>query len=532
VRLVSFWGDPTFLANHFSRQTKGDDEWNGIRLTDDPDADVTVILNHPGHTDVQRDRSIVLHMEPLAGVATWGKWSDPNPDELLHVRTHAQFPNVAEWHLGSTWAELGGGHNSAPAIEKTRDLSVVVSNKAFDPGHKLRIAFVQHLASNNVDIDVFGRGAIDGVSNHKGELPEWDKRDGLFPYRYTIAAENFSEHNYVTEKFFDAILSECLCFYWGCPNLEQLVDPDVFVRLPLENPDDAQRIIEQSIADDLWSQRIDAIRREKQRILDEYQLFPTIERVLTGLKRFDKLPVRVINLERRPDRLVNFNERLSTSANPATASKFVRVEGTDGLDLVMTPEIEHLFRNNDFNFRRGLIGCALSHMSLWQQIADGSDDMLLIVEDDTTFVPHLRNELVDALGQLPEATDFDLAFLGSLQWETAPDRTGLAPRDRWRPMVWADFLGGTFAYFVTKAGAQKLLELVERDGIQNGIDWFPMRHGSELRVLETLPAVASAAMAWPGRSGDSDIQHDFEPVATELPPSRNSDRPTRSSRRD
>jgi GR25 family glycosyltransferase involved in LPS biosynthesis len=99
-------------------------------------------------------------------------------------------------------------------------------------------------------------------------------------------------------------------------------------------------------------------------------------------------------------------------------------------------------------------------------------------------------------------------------------------------MVWADFLGGTFAYLVTKAGAQKLLEIAERDGIQNGIDWFPMRHGSELRVLETLPAVASATLAWPGRSGDSDIQHDFEPVATELPPSRNSDRPTRSSRRD
>ena len=210
----------------------------------------------------------------------------------------------------------------------------------------------------------------------------------------------------------------------------------------------------------------------------------------------------------------------------------MRVEGIDGQKLTMTTEMEHLFRNNDFNFRRGLIGCALSHMSLWQQIADGSDDMMLIVEDDTTFVPHLRNELVDALGQLPEATDFDLAFLGSLHWDTAPDRTGLAPRDRWRPMVWEDFLGGTFAYLVTKTGAQKLLEIAERDGIQTGIDWFPMRHGSELRVLETLPAVASATLAWPGRSGDSDIQHDFEPVATELPPSSNSDRPPRSSTRD
>ena len=526
VRLVSFWDDPKTVTSEFRRQTKGDGKWNGIQLTETPDADVTVILNNPGRAVVQSDRSIVMHMEPLAGVARWGKWSDPNPDELLHLRTHTRFPNVAEWHLGATWAELGGGYHSARPIEKTRDLSVVVSNKTVDPGHKLRVAFVQHLVANTVAIDVFGRGAINGVANHMGELPDRDKRDGLFPYRYTIAAENFSEHNYVTEKFFDAILSECLCFYWGCPNLEQLVDPDVFVRLPLENPEKAQQIIERAIADDLWSQRIDAIRREKQRVLDEYQLFPTIERVLIGLKRFDKLPIQVINLERRSDRWADFTERLSASADADTASKFVRVEGIDGHALVMNDEISHLFRDNDFNFRRGIIGCALSHMNLWQQIAGGSDDMMLIVEDDATFVPNLRNELVDALGQLPEATDFDLAFLGSFHWDTAPDRTGLAPRDRWRPMVWEDFLGGTFAYLVTKAGAHKLLEIAERDGVQNGIDWFPMRHSSELRVLETLPAVASATLAWPRRSGDSDIQHDFTPVTGERQPISTTDKST------
>lgn len=93
-------------------------------------------------------------------------------------------------------------------------------------------------------------------------------------------------------------------------------------------------------------------------------------------------------------------------------------------------------------------------------------------------------------------------------------------------MVWEDFLGGTFAYLVTKAGAHKLLEIAERDGVQNGIDWFPMRHSSELRVLETLPAVASATLAWPRRSGDSDIQHDFTPVTGERQPISTTDKST------
>ena len=530
IRLVSFWDTPENVTRHFRRQTRADGTWNGLRLTDAPDADVTVILNHPGTVPIEPDRSIVVHMEPQAGVATWGIWSAPDTNDFLHVRTHNRFPNVAEWHLGATWTELGSG--TSEVIAKTRDLSMVVSNKATDPGHLLRIAFVQHLVAGNVDIDVYGRGAIEGVSEHKGPLPDRDKRDGLFPYRYTIAAENFSEHNYVTEKFFDAVLAECLCFYWGCPNLEELVDPDVFIRLPLENPAEAQRIIEQAIADDLWSQRIDAIRKEKRRILNEFQLFPTIERVLKGVHRFDSLPIRVINLDRRPDRWAEFCQQISQATDARTAAKFERVKAVDGRELAMSPEIGHLFRNNDFNFRRGMIGCALSHLALWKQVAHGSDDIVLILEDDARFAPNLRNELVDALGELPDATEFDVALLGLFLLEKCADRTGLAPRDRWRPMAWEEFLGGTFAYLLTKRGAQRLLDLIERDGIQNGIDWFLLRHGSELRVLETIPAVAVAALAWPGRSGDSDIQHDFEPVATELPPTHLSPDASRTSHSD
>ena len=77
-------------------------------------------------------------------------------------------------------------------------------------------------------------------------------------------------------------------------------------------------------------------------------------------------------------------------------------------------------------------------------------------------------------------------------------------------MIWEDFLGGTFSYLVTKPGARKLLRIAERDGIQTAIDWFPMRHESELRALEYIPDLAAAPLALPGQTGDSDIQHDFE----------------------
>ena len=55
------------------------------------------------------------------------------------------------------------------------------------------------------------------------------------PYRYTIAVENSAHDNYFTEKIIDALLSECLPFYWGCPNFATHIDPRAFITLPLND---------------------------------------------------------------------------------------------------------------------------------------------------------------------------------------------------------------------------------------------------------------------------------------------------------
>ena len=80
-----------------------------------------------------------------------------------------------------------------------------------------------------------------------------DKADGLLPYRYTFNAENSLEPNYFTEKVLDAILCECLCFYDGCPNLEAFLDPETFVRVPMDAPEEAIEIISDAIAAGEWS---------------------------------------------------------------------------------------------------------------------------------------------------------------------------------------------------------------------------------------------------------------------------------------
>ena len=69
-----------------------------------------------------------------------------------------------------------------------------------------------------------------------------------------------------------------------------------------------------------------------------------------------------------------------------------------------------------------------------------------------------------------------------------------------------------YAYVLSSRGARHLLEIAERDGVQNGIDTFVVLKAGELEILECVPPLASASMALPGNSVDSDIQRDFESV--------------------
>jgi GR25 family glycosyltransferase involved in LPS biosynthesis len=92
--------------------------------------------------------------------------------------------------------------------------------------------------------------------------------------------ENNYERNFITEKLWEPILCETLVFYYGCPNVSQYIDSRAYVELDINDYEKSYNIIKKAIAEDWWSQRIDIIRQEKQRILNELAFFPTIDRII------------------------------------------------------------------------------------------------------------------------------------------------------------------------------------------------------------------------------------------------------------
>jgi GR25 family glycosyltransferase involved in LPS biosynthesis len=255
-----------------------DNKWKNIQMThEDREIDYYVIINSPpADAHYVPEKTIVFQMEPWVndpeknwGVKTWGEWATPDPQKFFKVFTHKTHLNNVQWQIDYPFSRK-------PVLQIKQDkVAAICSEKNFDKGHLLRNNFIRFIETmTHEQIEVYGRENYRQFKNYKGVVPDDNKYNVYAFYKYVLAVENNSEHNYATEKIWEAILCESLCFYWGCPNLAEYIDENAFVRLPLEDPVAALQIIEQAIAEDWWSQRIGIIKQMKERILNELGFFP------------------------------------------------------------------------------------------------------------------------------------------------------------------------------------------------------------------------------------------------------------------
>ena len=77
----------------------------------------------------------------------------------------------------------------------------------------------------------------------------------------------------------------CLCFYWGCPNLESYIDSRAFIRLNLDDFESSYRIIVDAIENDEWSKRIDIIRAEQEKNMYKYNTVARVADILSHVNQ-------------------------------------------------------------------------------------------------------------------------------------------------------------------------------------------------------------------------------------------------------
>lgn len=287
VKMLCNWCTSSQLCQEWNHMSKGNFKWNNIEITHEDNADYFVIINKPLHESdfYIPNKTIIFHMEPWCysdeqkwGVKTWGKWS--KPEGFLQVRSHDKYINNVLWQLKINYTEL---KNELIKKEKNNIISTICSSKYFDPGHIKRIDFLKYVEKKNdpsVIIDIYNWDNNHQFKNYKGSHPKGYKDIGIKPYKYYFMAENNSEKNFITEKIWEPLLTETLCFYWGCPNISDYIHPDAYVQLDLNNFEKSFQIIKNALENNLWEKRLNIIRAEKQKVLEYYNFFPTLERII------------------------------------------------------------------------------------------------------------------------------------------------------------------------------------------------------------------------------------------------------------
>lgn len=276
VKIVCNWTSSEEIFNiwkKFSQDNNG--KWNNIQLTINDDYDYIVIINNPPNDLVfDNKKAIIVHMEPY-----WERdYGKINDDKYFKTLLHRNSINIAEWNINKTYSELLNSQFN----NKIDAISTILSPKYNDIGQIKRIDFVKYI-EKHLDIDVFGNNKWE-YKNFKGDLPYHQKDNALIPYKYTFNCENNSIRNYCTEKLYDGILSECLTFYSGCPNIREIIDERAYVYLNLVNFEEDMNTIITAIKEDWWTQRIQYIREAKKKILNKLQIFPILYKNINNTK--------------------------------------------------------------------------------------------------------------------------------------------------------------------------------------------------------------------------------------------------------
>lgn len=99
--------------------------------------------------------------------------------------------------------------------------------------------------------------------------------------------------------------------------------------------------------------------------------------------------IQIINLERRIDR----RDKMILEMEKAEIKNYNFFKAVDGNTLESSDQLIEMFNGNNFDFRTGIMGCALSHIRLYEQLLSSKYDIYLILEDDVTLCQNFRVQL-------------------------------------------------------------------------------------------------------------------------------------------
>lgn len=170
--------------------------------------------------NVLNDNKIAMLMEPRAINPSIYEWVNANYGKFKNVLTYDKIllekcGNALFYPHCGCWIK----EEDQKIYDKTKILSIIASDKRQTEGHRLRHISIDVLKSNNIQIDVYGRG-YQPIDYKLGSLKD---------YAFSLVIENSRSDYYFTEKLIDSFMTGTVPIYWGCPSIGDFFNLDGMV---------------------------------------------------------------------------------------------------------------------------------------------------------------------------------------------------------------------------------------------------------------------------------------------------------------
>lgn len=235
--------------------------------------------------------------------------------------------------------------------------------------------------------------------------------------------------------------------------------------------------------------------------------------------KYEKIPFKcyVVNLDRREDRWTVFKKRAEqASIEECWTRKYRRFPAIDGKKLRSTRQLRRIFDPNNYNWTRGVIGCALSHIRLWCDLVNGSENGLVVLEDDVQFCPLFKTKLAVVYNDSKQIPDWDIIELGTSRRSVVEDQPYKMPKLHKKNTAesFSYSYGGNIGYMISRNGALKMLEYLNVHGAICAIDTMIFYAADAINLYFVDPAIVKSDCLCSNPNTDTDIQRGYNDKST------------------
>ena len=162
------------------------------------------------------------------------------------------------------------------------------------------------------------------------------------------------------------------------------------------------------------------------------------------------LPVFLINLDRRKDRLEKMQKRLS-------GVNFIRISAVDGAELTLSDQEKDYLQHGLYPMSKNELACIKSHLSVCQSVVDGGLPFACVLEDDVVLSGDFKYFVVDDSWIHRGAGVIKIETMKRPVWIS---RKKMTVRGR-SLLKLGSFHAGAAGYIISIASAKKMLELLK-----------------------------------------------------------------------